>query len=212
MECGKLIAAKLTDVLDSVGYACAPAKETAFVISRLGVRVDVVEGRVNEQRGRVSVFPTIITSHPLLPRGWAPELGVGYGATLEEAVNHVSASWMLLFFPPLKFLFEDQPHDCMVLVREVVVPQASEEGYTLVAGPVQIVGFESQSSNEALGQTRFWECFEDLLIPKLRHGIQHMRCFTGRTLDGGIAGDVYLNGAEWKEGSARVARICQGAS
>lgn len=208
MTHGQMIAQKTADVLKSIGYDCV-AQGGTFTLPKWGLQVDVYDGKKNEQPGRVAIFPEIVALHRYLPGGFARELGVGLATTLEDAAGRVSANWMLLFFPLMKFMFDAQPHDCLVFDQPIHLPAApADAGFKLFAGPVQTVGFENTAAPEGVRQTLLWDAFRDALLPGLRPGVHHIRCYAGRMPDGPRA-DVFLDGQEWAEGSRRLQQLAQ---
>ena len=86
------------------------------------------------------------------------------------------------------------------------MPGAADEGYRIVAGPVQTNGIDGSAGH--IGQTKLWDAVSDLLLPKIRHGVHHLRFFTGRTGQG-VSGDVFLDGSMWEEGSERVRELAK---
>lgn len=200
-----LIARKLHEVLTSLGHPCTLHGRTVE-LTRWSLRVDVMEGKENHSANGVIVMPAIISSHALLPHGFARELGVGLGDGPERAANNVAANWMLLFFPLLKFLLDDDAHDCTVHEEPLDHP-ADPQPYRLVAGPVSTVGFEKDSPGERI-QSMLWNTFADLLLPQLSPGVHHIRCFAATMPDGPNA-DVFVDGAQWDQGTERLREFAQ---
>jgi hypothetical protein len=206
MAHAELIAKRLHDVLTSLGHPCTLEGRTLGV-TRWSLRVEVVEGQENCSPNGVIIMPTIVASHPLLPHGFARELGVGLSDGLEQAANNVAANWMLLFFPLLKFLFEDDAHDCTVHEEPVDLP-ADRQPYRLVASAVWAVGFEKEGPGAHVSQSLLWNAFSDLLLPRLSPGVHHIRCFAAAMPDGRKA-DVFVDGAQWAEGTERLRELAQ---
>lgn len=208
MNHGQSLANKIAHVLNSMGHECT-SDGGRIVLPKWGLWVDVADGKVNERPDFVSILPTITARHPSLPGGFARELGVGFGKTMTDAIDAVSANWLLLFFPLMKFMFEDEPHDCLVFDQPIVLPNApADAGFRLFAGPVQTVGFENAGNLAHIGQTMLWEAFRDALESQLRPGVHHIRCYAGRSPQG-ISADMFLDGIEWPDGSQRLRDFAQ---
>lgn len=203
----ELIARKTADVLRSIGYDCDPGdNDSTLVIRKWGARVSVLEGNAREEPGRVALFPAIVVFHRHLPGGWARELAVGMGATTADAVDAISASWMLLFFAPLKFLFDPHPHDCTVHEQPLDLPQFPGAAYRLLAGPLQMVGFGEAGQVKDVSQSVLWNAVADLLQPRLGRGVHHVRCYVGK-FGGKVSADVFVDGEEWPDGSSRLREL-----
>jgi hypothetical protein len=93
-----LIAQRINHVLHSLGHE-STLHDCAITIPKWRLRVDVHEGETREHSNGFAIFPAIISAHHLLPRGFARELGVGIGDSVQRAADAVSTNWMLLFFP-----------------------------------------------------------------------------------------------------------------
>jgi hypothetical protein len=152
------------------------------------------------------VTPSIETRHSVFPNGLARELGVGRGTTAQEAADMVSANWALLFRPLLKFMFEDNPHDCLVAQWPLELPGDKGYAYRVLAGPLQFMGFDAKSAQASARQDCLFKTFADALVPKLSPGVHHLRCYVGAFADG-VQGDVFVDGEEWPECSALLRQL-----
>ncbi|MEN6625045.1 MAG: DUF6348 family protein [Candidatus Sumerlaeia bacterium] len=200
------IAQEIAGCLKTAGHECE-TRGSMLTITRWGVRVSVTEGGARENPGRVTLTPTITACHPRLPKGFARELAVGLGETEQDAIGSIAFYWMLLFFPTLKFLFDEHPHDCAVVEAPVALARDDSQPYRLIAGPVQMVGFgDGKQQPEQLSQTLLWNSFSDLLLPALSPGVHHVRCYAG-SYGEEVSADVFVDGEEWPEGGERLARL-----
>jgi hypothetical protein len=197
-----MIRNKLAEALAHLGYEC-DRDDSRLVIMKWKLAIEVVEGDEKNTPGGVGIFPTIYVIHRLFPGGSARELGVGTGPTLEHAVNDVSANWMFLFFPPLKFLFDEHPHDCTV--HEEPLPALGKDDYRLIAGALFMRGFDGKQP-EGISQSLMWNAFADLAPARIEHGVHHIRCFAGK-FGGEISADVFLDGMKWEEASERLTEL-----
>lgn len=207
MNYSELIAAEIGQGLRTAGYE-SDVQGNSITISHWGIQVNVVDGDVQKAPGRVLLMPSITVTHRYLPKGFVRELSAGLGETEQEAVNSIAFFWMLLFFPVLKFLFDEQPHDCTVCDAPITLARDKSQPYKLIAGPLQMVGFEGENKPEQISQTMLWNAFSDLLLPKLPPGVHHVRCYVASSPDG-LKGDVFVDGEEWPEGCERLMRLAR---
>jgi hypothetical protein len=201
-----LVASRIAGGLSAIGTECS-ADGPSIILPRWAARVDVLEGNENLGNGRAAIFPAIEFLHRVMPLGVARELSAGLSSTLEQAADEVAASWCLLFFPLMKFLFEEKPHDCLVASEPIAPPLDADHGYTLLAGPVQTRGFgDDPSAAGHIGQTLMWERFASELLPTLSAGVHHVRCFAGRWADQ-LQADIFVDGMAWETGSERLREL-----
>lgn len=197
---------RLAEVLKKVGVE-AQLEEHFVLLPTWGLRLIVMDWQVQETPGRALVQCSVMAYSPRLPSGFARELLVGMGTTTEKAIGQATANWMLLFFSALKFVFDDQAHDCTVNLTGIQIPNACQQDYRLIEGPVQMMGF-GETHPEGMSQSRLWDCFSDLLLPKVTAGIKHIRCYACKTADW-LDADVFVNGEKWAEGSGRLLNLAQ---
>lgn len=205
-----MIASKLSKGLNETGHECRVEDEGVLLLPKWDLQVEVAEGQEQAENGTVAIMTEVFARHRLLPKGYARELAVGLARSHEDAAGTIAAGWLLLFLPPLKFLFEEHPHDCFVHEEPVDIPHALGLGYRLLAGPVQSTGFDADDggANPVVRQTVFWDALRDVVTPHIGHGVHHVRCYTCRTLEG-VEADVFLDAEEWPEGSDRLRRIAE---
>src|SRR5258708_6439211 len=128
-----LIAEKIAGSMKAIGRDCA-LQDCTFTFPQWSLRVDVLEGQIREHPDGLVLLPAVVARHRLRPKGFARELAVGIGKTPENAANAIAAAWGLLFFPLLKFMFDEHPHDCTVHDEPILLPIAVDQAYRLVAG------------------------------------------------------------------------------
>lgn len=204
------IAEKLAQVLNSSGYACTQAANE-ITLPGWPAKIIVVGDNRDDSTNGVSLMARIMTFHPLLPRGMAQELSVGWASTEQEAIEKMTASWMLVFFPGLKFLFDEKPHDCTVIQEPVALQNAAGKEYRLILGPLQHMNFGEEPATEPkdFHQRLAWNALADLITRKAGPGVNHLRFYVART-QAGIDGDVFLNGVNWPAGSELLRRQAEG--
>ena len=206
MSHDKLLLDKLADVLRAVRPV--ERQEYFLLLPDWKLRLHAEDCRVQEHPCGCMVQGSLVACHPYLPGGFVRELLVGVGSDLNDAVGRGILGWCLLVLPTLKFIFEDDPHDCLVNVEDILLPNASQAECRLIEGPVQPMGFSDPGPTEAI-QSRLVNTFRDQLLPALGDGVHHLRCFACKTAEGASA-DVFLNGTEWAEGSKRLQEHASG--
>jgi hypothetical protein len=207
MRHADLIRERLGSTLKKIGRECL--LDRGFILlPEWNLRIYVVEGESKEGPERVLILPSIMALHPYFPNGCARELAVGVGVTLDKAVQSIVSNWLLLFFPLLKFVFDENPHDCTVNERDIQGPSDGQSQYRLIEGPVSMVGFDVSIPTQ-MSQSKIWDSFSDLLLADLKYGVHHIRCYVCRMQDR-IDADIFVDGVEWREGSERLRELAGG--
>lgn len=206
MSHAELIARRIAESLQRQGRA-AEFEANCVTLPEWAMLILVLPGEESDFGNGVSISNEIVATHPKFPNRVMTELGVGIKKTVAAAANDIADTWMQLVFAPLKFLFDEDPHDCLVGQKLIETFGDGARRYQVIGGPARRSGLRDWRPDETEGPL-MWTAIQDLIPNILRGKIRHLRCFTGKGPTG-PSGEVFLDGKVWPDGTRRIVQLAE---
>lgn len=168
---------------------------------RLFVSIAFVQSELTRSGETFMLTVAVQTRHRYFPDGQLIEVTIGFGEDDDAAVSEVARVWMNQHYPIVRYLIEPDAQKCDVYVESISLPFATQR-YELISSPLLMRG-QGTPDDSQIEDTRFWNELKDLVVPEIKNGVHHLRCFASRAEDEPI-GDVWFDGREWPEASQRM--------
>lgn len=173
---------------------------------RLFVSISFVQAQARPAGEGVMLTVAVQTRHRYFPDGQLVEVSIGFGKNDDAAAASVARTWMTEHYPIVLYLVEPGAHESSVFVETINLPFASQR-YELISSQLLIRG-QGDSSELQIEDSRFWEEVKDLVMPEIKLGVHHLRCFASRAANKPV-GDVWFDAREWPEASRRALALAE---